>query len=371
MNLSCPFCNHAFTSMPASPAICPRCGEALPRRGSAVAASTPIDLGAMVKRRVKGSLIAAAIIVAGIASVALWKVSQERKRNEVPAPPFVEPSASARPPLELRGLALLPANCNVVMAVQPGPLLVYAGNQKQDPVELLTKNRVPASALAALAKAGITLQMIDHIAVGILIPDTGEEFRIAIALVLRQKPADEKAFLDALKAKPAPGGFEVQFDRFPLKLKRVSDTDWVFGLTEKDLGGGSVSPGMKSILGERVQKDAAVWLALDRGEWTKKTLVAALLKGASWPPERIATLAKGQSATLSYSFDDKPRLRTAVRCADVDSAKALELYFELQASLPGSYAHATEDLTWVTLGKPVDPQDVLTFVKSMLDDAGR
>lgn len=366
MKQSCPYCNHSFEIACAE---CPRCGEPLRFPGSMPADSPRENRAKRVIHPsnvfLKAHTIVVLILMLGGAGVGLLLLSRDPKPNAPAQPPSVgTPISEVAPPLELRGLSHLPANCNIVLAVQPGPLLVYAEKHKLDPVELLTKNRVPASMLAALAKAGITLQQIDHIVAGLYLPEKGEEFRIAFVLVLRQKPADEPAFLDALKAKPVPGGYEVLLDRFPLRMKRASETDWVLGLTGRDLEGGPTAPGLKAILGERIPRDAASWLAIERAEWTKKPLVAALLRGTEWPPDRIAILAKGQAVAASYSFGNSPRLLVSIFCADSESRTMLKKYFDRQGT-------ASEVAEWATLEKPVDPQDTFGFLKSMMDDAGR
>jgi len=380
MNASCPYCNHAFTlTQPAARVTCPRCGETIPMRGATAPATArkadaTIDLGSMVRQRLKLAFLASFVIFLLIAAVAFWKIRQEQKRNELP-PPFLPPvSAATTPPLELRGLAFLPSNSNILFAVQPGPLLVYAEKSKQDSVELLTRNRVPASFLGTLAKAGVTLQQIDHLVGGFYIPDKDEELRIAFALVLRQRLPDEAKFLEFLQAKPdpklGPDRFDVQFDKCSLRMRRASDTVWAFGLSAKDFAEGTeLAPGMRSILTERVPRDAAAWLATDRAEWTKKPVIAALLNAASWPPDRIAILAKGRAAAASYSFSDSPRLSLSVQCSDEVSATQLRTYFKGLAT--GERSSAGGEGDWAVLEKPVDPPELFGTLKAMIDDAGR
>lgn len=372
MSLSCPYCNHAFEAE--SPRACPRCGEAIagkdpppginPIMSRDMAAV--IELGARIRRRVKQGLVASLVIILIVVAIAFWKLSNEKPSNPV-SPNWLPPSGYSTPPLELRGLGYLPSNCNFIFAVQPGPLLVYAEKTKQDPVELLTKNRVPASALGALAQAGITLQQIDHVVGGFHIPDLNEEPRICLVLVLRAPLADEARFLEQLNAKRNGNRFEVKFDNLPMKLDRVSPTTWVFGFTDKDLasgtGGSELPPSFRAMLVERIANDSAVWIAADSARWSEKPILKLLKK--EWLP----TLAKGRAATVSYSFGEQPKLRVSVQCADAASGEQLRSFFRSKAT--GERSSASGQGDWATLELAADPTDIFTRVKGFLDEAGR
>lgn len=372
--VSCPYCNHAFDH-DAGRATCPRCGEAFAVRGREDAATpaspawtrkpaVSIDLGVFVKQRLKQALVVLLLIFLVIGGIVFWKVREARKN--VPSPPIeLPPSEVVTSPLELKGLGYLPSNSNIVFAIQPGPLLVYAERTEQDPVGLLTKNGVPASALGALAKAGITLQHIDHIAAGVYLPDKGEEPRIGIALVFRQPLPDEAAFLEQLKAKPngKPNRYEVQLDKFTMQMARVSDTIWVFGLSEKDIAGGGVSQALRDTIGERVPKDAAAWVATESARWSDKPIVKFAKK--EWQP----LLAKGHGAAIGLSFVESPRVHVAVQCADGVTGEKLRAYFKGKATGERSLAGGNDD--WATLVLPVEPKDMANALKGFLDDAGR
>ena len=328
----------------------------------------PVDLGRMVRQRLKFAFVASFVIMALIAAFAFWKIRQEQKRSEIPPPVVLPPSTNATPPLELRGLGYLPSNCNLVFAVQPGPLLMYAERTKQDPVELLTKNRVPASMLGSLAAAGITLQQIDHIAGGFYIPDENEEPRICLVLVLHQPLGDEAVFLDQLKGKrdekAGENRFEVRFDNLPLKMAKASPTIWLFGFTEKDLSGESgLSPSCRELIGEWVPKDAAAWIAADTARWSEKPLLKLVKK--EWLP----LLAKGRAATVSASFASEAKLRVAVRCVNAETSDKLFAYFKGKATGERSLSSAAGD--WAKLELTADPQELFATLKGFLDDAGR
>ncbi len=371
MKLSCPYCNHAFEAAPAARVTCPRCEDAFPVRGGPAPvhsiwsreAAQAVDLAGILKRNLKQAAIILLLFFLVIAGVVFWKIREQQK--VVPPDPLPLLSASVTPPLGLRGLGYLPPNCNLVFAVQPGPLLVYAEKTKQDPVELLTKNRVPASALGALAQAGITLQQIDHLVGGFHIPDLNEEPRICLVLVLRTPLADEARFLEQLNAKRSESAnrFEVKFDNLPMKLSKVSGTTWVFGFTEKDLVGAELSPSCRELIREWVPTDAAMWVAADTARWSEKPILKLLKK--EWLP----ILAKGRAATVSLSFADEAKLRVAVRCVDTDASDKLFAYFKGKATSERSLASSAGE--WAKLEVVADPKDTITTVKGFLDDAGR
>ncbi len=375
MKLSCPYCNHAFEAAPAARVTCPRCEDAFPVRGGPAPvhsiwsreAAQAVDLAGVLKQRLKQAAIVLLLIFLVIAGIVFWKIREQQKF--VPPDPLPPPTAGVTPPLELRGLGYLPPNCNLVFAVQPGPLLVYAEKTRQDPVELLTKNRIPASALGALAKAGITLQQIDHIIGGFLIPELNEEPRICLVLVLRMPLVDEAKFLEQLHAKEGEweNRFEVKFDNLPMKLAKSSPTTWVFGFTEKDLvnaaDGAEMSPSCRELIQEWVPRDAAVWAAADTARWSEKPILKLLKK--EWLP----FLAKGRAATVSLSFADEAKLRVAVRCVDTDASDKLFAYFKGKATGERSLANRVGE--WTNLEVVADPKDIFTTVKGFLDDAAR
>jgi hypothetical protein len=294
-----------------------------------------------------------------IVGVTVYVISKARNEEHQPPP---APTESVTAPLSLSGLGFLPPDCNIVFAVQPGPLLVYAQRTNQDPVQILTRNCVPASFLGSLAKAGITLQQIDHIAGGVYVPGQGEEIRLGFVLVLRQ-PADETQFLDALHAKRVgEKHYEVQFDAASLHLHKVTETIWAFGLSAKDWAGNTaLSPSVQSLVRDRLAKDAAIWVAIGESDWVKKPL-------AKWTGQEDR-LARYRAAAIGYSFDETPQLRLDVLSSDEKSAGKLRSFFQSQATGEHSAAGGREN--WAALQKPTDPAEIFTTLKTLIDEAGR
>ncbi len=106
----------------------------------------------------------------------------------------------------MAGLAYLPLGCNLVLTVQPGPILEYAARTNQDANGLLTQAGVPVGVLLFLDKVGESLAHIDHVLAGTVVGDTEQELRVAIVLVLHGPLVDEEKFLEALSARRSPTG---------------------------------------------------------------------------------------------------------------------------------------------------------------------
>lgn len=376
VRVSCPYCNAGFALAevpPAGRADCPRCGERFPVRAGdpgevappPVAAALPPPEPARTKAPWLVPLLALALVVGG---VAVWML---RDRSPAPVPAGDPPlDAAAVPPLSLRGLGYLPPGANVAFAVRPGPVLDYSARTGQDPVEMLTRAGIPASALGSLARAGITLQGVDHLAGGLVVPDAdGGDLRFAVALVLRRPVADEDAFLKALKARrTGPDRYEVEAGGAPLRLARASATDWVFGWAERDAdpaGGRELPAGLREAVAEKVAPDAAAWVATDGGRWADKPAVK-LAVGVAGKKEWLPVLAGGRAAVAGLSLGESPRLRLHARTADADTGERLRAYFRAKA--PGEVGGAGE---WATLDAPFDPAAGLGPFRKLLDDAGR
>ncbi len=354
VRLSCPSCNSAF-ALPALPdhrrAQCPRCGDVFPIHtyteqpddGTPHAvAPAPVVL---VRSRKPAVAFAAALLL--LAAVGAFGMLARSLRTLPPSdPPPSVPSATATPPAQLAGLGYLPAECNVVFAVQPGPLLAEADRTKQPPRDVLAQLGLPDQVLAALDGTGVPLAQIDHIAGGLYLNNPGDtELRVALVLVLRAPLADEAAFRDAIKARPVAGKsnrWSVALDKVPLTplLARVAPTVWVFGLTDKDIaqaekggfGPGALQfPNLRRVI-DTVPADAAVWVAADdERDWNQKPLVKLL---ASSPDAKklLPALGPFRGGMVAVTFGEKPRVAVQVRVADTATADRVRAYFSARAA---------------------------------------
>lgn len=356
--VSCPFCNAAFDAADTGPAACPRCGEGLPGRGAAgpnLPPNVPVSRG-------KGPLLIVAgvvvLLLAAAGGVCAYYLS--RIQPYVPPPPTA--GASVAPPAQLAGLKYLPAESNVVFAVQPAAIFRHATTVAGNPTEEMAKAGVPAPVLAALGQGGVSLDGIDHVVGGAVIPDAGE-FRVGIALVLRQPVADEARFLDALKVRRAnanPAYHAVELGGVPLKLVKLTDTTWLFGWTERDLtpAGNGLSDRMRASLAEAIPADAAACVVTDAADWAAKPAVTLLLAvggKADWQPG----VARARAVAAGLTLTNPPTLRLLAK--GTTPAARVELRAALQRQ-PGTTGETGE---WLFLDAPADRAGGLAALRAV------
>lgn len=407
VRLSCPSCNTAF-ALPALPdhrrAQCPRCGDVFPIHtytevpdDGTPDATQPAKVVHLPRKwpRVAAIGAAVALVLLGAGGWLAYRHTRDMPKSD-PEPPTVAPAVvgTATPPAQLTGLGYLPAECNVVFAVQPGPLVAYAERTQQDPREVLTRTGLPQPILTALDGLGLPLGAIDHIAGGAYIGNEGDELRVALALVLKHAPPDEEEFLKKLKAKPLPGKaarWRVDLGKVPLSpiLAKVSPTVWVLGLNEKDLAasenggfgpGGTqfnegplpvgVGTGVTSMRGmmNAVPADAAVWVVADAaGDWTWKPLVKLAMQLAE-----VKTLAPALSlargGVFAVGFGEKPRLHLVARVATENTGEQLRAYFKARAAELES-ATAGGKGVFAIFSAPFDPATSWPMLQRFLADA--
>jgi hypothetical protein len=393
--VSCPYCNTTFAPdavLPGRRLECPRCGETFAHRSADDTAEAPAvgpapgrPLPALqptasppTRRRTLlwGVGLALGLGVAGL-GIGLY-VAKHLETAAPPPPPESSPNAAATPPTELAGLGYLPADCNLVAAVQPGPMLAYSERRGLPAREFPSRAGVPPSVLLFVRNAGLQVAQIDHLVAGTMLADGAGEIRLAIVLVLRRPPADEETFLRAMDAKKDPRGkprHNVTLDlgaKVPLALVRVSPTVWVFGWSDADLapaekGGGGLSPAFRDMIGTRLSPDTSMWVAADTGKWADKPLVKL---AADWAGAKnvLPLLAKSQAGVAGLSFGESPRTRVFVRCVDEPTGAQLRMYFESKTGPNGHTGGAGE---WALYDAPLDPQAGVPQVKQFLADAAR
>ncbi|WP_439631552.1 hypothetical protein [Gemmata sp.] len=394
VRLSCPSCNTEVTlpDLPANRrAACPRCGDEFPVRAWQDVAGAPSTPGAApqvqppspAKRK---SAFPRAVVLALLAAcvglgVSLWVVRNRGDKAKT-NPAALRPEGAVLPPAELEGLGYLPADTNVVFAVQPGAIVAYARQTNQDPRGLVIQAGVPAQVLDSLTAAGLTLGQFDHIAGGTSLGDAAFEIRLALALVLRRPLDDEEAFLAALKAKPQPGEhdrFAVEFARLPLTMARVSPTVYVLGFdAKKDLaavaerrgpGGTHFTADLARRLATQVPADAAAWVATAGEQWSEKPAVQMVVGQFLQRKEWLPVLAQGRAGIAALTLGERPRLWVIVKCVDPETAGKVRGYFADRAGTDPKVQHGGEgDVAFLDL--PMDPARLSATVRQFLADAG-
>lgn len=379
VRLSCPSCNTAF-ALPEPPAdrraTCPRCGDTFPVRTFTEVAESEAAPPADAPRppppapRSRTPYVVALLVLAFLTAGAWIYLNRGRK-------PTTEPA-------RLAGLGYLPADTNVAFGVRLGPVFDHAGRTRQEPRDVIAKAGVPAPALDAIARLGVALEQIDHLAGGAALGDRDAEPRLALVLVLRTPLADPDEFLDRIGAKRRPGGkdrYDVKLGGLPVSLAVVSPTVLVFGYDEKkdfeavDRGGygpdgKQFPPGLAAMVAGQVPGDAAVWAATDDGQWADRPMVQLLARFALKRPEWLPVLARGRAAAAALSLGGEPRLRLFVRAADAETGQKLRDYFREQAGTDGKARHGGEGEA-AFYDAPVDPADAFATLERFLRDAGK
>ncbi len=388
LRVSCPYCNTGF-SVPAAPlsgrVACPRCGDAFPvhpaeedEPSEGVAAHTEVTVPTQAVPRKSSFRIAVPAAIVALLAIAIgagWYYFRDRPPS---GSPTSDPSTVAVAPTSLRGLAFVPAESNILFALQIGPVIAYAERTNQDPRMLLTQAGIPASAFIQLDRAGLSLQQIDQIVVGAHIPDAPDlgQLRLAMALILRLPLADEKKFLDALAARPVLQAgkerYDIEWSGYPLKLVKAAPDAWVFGWSDEDMagvGGGAptrLPAQLIETLTQQLPSDAAVWLATATENWAEKRSIRKLAEYGFVKRDWLPTLAKGRALAAGMSLAEGPRLRLSVCCQDADTASQLRGHFQRKVSEPGTRYGGEGD--WAMFDAPIDPLQASRKLKDLLND---
>lgn len=342
--LSCPYCNSQFaaTSLTANRrAICPRCGEAVavPDDGQFALSSRteepPPRLPPAVqpKRHRDRRWLWPASIAIALAIGALAFLLAPRQTNSPPLanPPVATPTPT--PPAQLDALKYLPAQANLVFAVQPAALMHQLRLTSLDPEAFFQDLGLPPSLLEGVGRTGLAWDDIDHLVIGWVVDDQVAEFRFLAGLALRQPLKDEERFRNALQARrvalPDREAYQVTLAGWPgVWAWPAEPTCWVFAHREADLPASNSSPGspgpisatLSAIIHDRLTPGDLAWLVMDESDWARKPLLKLLGLMERKPPlvsflEPVRSLAAGLSVTPS------PRLRVYAALGHASSAK--------------------------------------------------
>jgi len=370
-------------------AACPRCGDVFPirsfiRETSDLPSLSPPEFAPRAAGRWSVQRALAVSLLMGVAGLFAGLGVYYFKNEFHPKPP--EPELPllrvATPPTELAGLGYLPADATIVFALQPGPVLAYAEQTKQDPRDLLIKAGLPRQAYDAATQLGLTPRQIDHIACGTSVA----ELRFTFVLVLHRPLDNEEEFLKRLKAKKSKGAserYQVDLSGVPveLTLAHVAPKIWVFGLDgRKDMaavetgghrpGGKQFAPALASAVAERVPPDAAAWLATSEERWDDKPLVQFALKQFAGKDEWLKGLAQGRAVVAGLSFDGPPRLRLFVTTTGDAAGEQIRAYFANRAATDEHVRHGgAGDLAF--FDTPLAPANTRDVLRQMLNDTAK
>jgi hypothetical protein len=293
--------------------------------------------------------LAALILAVGLAVLRPWQ------KPAPPVPPVAPPPVTV-PPLALDGLRYLPATANVVLAVQPAPLVGYAGRTGIDAKQLLLAAGVPERVTGVLDQLGLPLDGIDQLVVGASLTNEALPGLTAV-LRLRQPLADEDGFLRRMRAEKRPVAGRPVWTvsaGLPLMLTRMDGRTYLFALTDAGFaaadaphpaGGGHLPKGLRETIADRLSPASFVWLATDAENWADKPALKLGLK-----KDQLERLARGRAAAVGVSLEPDPVLRVAVRAKD--AATADEARGVLRERLGGAGGEGE----WATAETPLDPK---------------
>ena len=358
--LVCPLCNTPF-DLPGVPGrvVCPRCGEAIPAKllpaiaGGSVAAAVDrpappeIAPGTSLRRIVQAVAVLFAAVAVAIGAVRYFKDDPKPDAT----PPMAIPLPT-RPPMSLAALRHFPPDTQILAAFQTSPLIQYANRIDRKPEVLLVELGLPVALFEGLAKAGIPLDQIDHIAVG---ASLAESMKLSVALMLREPIRSESAFREALKArqnadKPGRSRVDLPGLPLPLDLHKFDGTTYLFSsdataldaMLKPQENAEFLRPGLRESIG-KLDPSSFAWLATDNQNWAELPtlkLLAALAKREDLPKRlkgiRALTTGLGLSSDLSGT--------TAVRLADAEAIREFEA--KARTRIAGPNTQMTADGDW-------------------------
>ena len=364
--LTCPFCNTAF-DLPSIPGrvVCPRCGEAIPAKllpvtaatAASVEAPSPVE-AAPAKPGTKTFAIAALMVAAILGGLGIWYSTTGNAPDTVntdSAPP-----PATRPPMALPGLRYMPPGTQIAIALQPSSLVQYAARADVAPEVLLERWGLPAGLFAGLKKAGIELDHIEHIVVGVGLTESPLP-RLSIALFLRRPVGNERLFRETLKLRQnadKPGRAKVELPGIPLPMEMhtIDEMLFLFSSDDKVLDGmikpqeslDFLKPGLRESMA-KIDPASFAWVATDNVDWANlPTLkfVAPLIQQPELPKK-----LKG-IRSLAFGMGLRPDLAAQAHVRFEDAKTASEFEARAQAKLAVTKVAMAVTQEWVMLSMP-------------------
>lgn len=371
VRVSCPFCNTGF-DLPAVPPThrtpCPRCGESVPVKGTveepgptpsangeprpraAATAPPPKSLGGL-------AVVSLGLTAVILAAFGFWFLTRVPPSNATATSTKPAAPPATKPPAILAGLRYLPRDTQVVLAVQPSPLVQYAERTNQTPTRLFETLGLPKALFDGLADAGFPPQAIDQVVIGANAADLW-----FVAVLVARSPVDDTRLREKLKAKvnaDKRDRLTGELGGLPVHLTKADDRTVLFAWREADLaaaakptaGLADFRPGLRESV-DRLSPASVAWLATDSTDWAT---VAGLTLAARFAgqPELPKRLGGVRAAAAGLFFEPELRLRVQVRMADAGRAK--ELSETLSNRLADAKGAVTTTGEWADADVPFDP----------------
>lgn len=355
---SCPFCN-AVVPTP-TPEFCPRCEERLPGGTATAVSNVAVKSASPLWFRIGFPL--SCIVSLVLLIVGLIVVNGGDSKTSVPStkPSTSEFGPATVPPLGVVGLRYLPANSQIVAAVQTAPLATYAERLKTDPKQMLREAGLPEVFFESLANVGVTYEMVDHLVLGLSLPNDNAIPGVMVVVALKKAPADPNALVkQVVKEKvlsfltPA-----IVNERF---LVLVSDASAMPHEPKPNVD--HLAPGIRETIQNQISPAAVAWLATDTQSWHDRPAVKAAILAAN-RPELPALIARGRALALSFSLEPEFNVGLAVKCDSEETAKQLQNYLGIKGAGQPWLVGGTEG--WAAVDAAVPPKDIPALVKSLL-----
>lgn len=385
--VACPYCNSVIDSV-TERTVCPRCSESFITADAEhlpddVMVSRPQSIATRLDERPTGFLhsrgamavscaLAVVILVVGLSLVRPWE-PKPKSTSERPLPVVVSP-------LGLSGLAYLPPSTNMIVAVQPMPLLAYAAISKTDPRKFLIDSGIPEPVFESLSKANISLDQVDHLVFGVSVRDDSLIPGLTVCLKFTRPLADESRFLAQLRAEK--NSQQSKFGRtvysvplrLPLLMTILDETTVLFGISSDDLaafekphplGGGHLLKDLRDAMTSRISPASFAWIATDSSTWWEKPAGKFALQIPDWK-SKAEQLRPIRALAAGISLEPEPELRLGIRCADAPSTASFQE--RLRSMGNSELSVIAGDEGWATLRTPFDPNNgnLLSFVTNLL-----
>jgi hypothetical protein len=380
--LSCPYCNSPVTipeRVEAGQRVhCPRCGEAFAFHGGATslvsgdrgtggpAGGPALDQPSVtVRQRWSNRAVAAAVLgfMGVMAAVGLWYAlySQKDRRSRDPVNP----------------LGYLPADCNVVLALNLPLLLKEPAGQK------LAEQSFPfgpaSVGVADLERwTGLKREEINQVIIGLKME--GKALPGMVLVVQTRDPYDEEALRTILKAHHAPRRGQKAVSSFDLgnlqaelwcpaqnilvigclpdRLNEVPDTPYP--------GIDHLAVPLQPLLRDRLDPNAQAWAVAHSDQWVQ-TLAGSFVQLLVSDPEDLKVLSQVHTAGLWVRCEQETLgISSAFDCKDTESARAFRDYLVRQNFVEEPDAQVQKD-TWVMARGKTKPENV----RRMLDQSSK
>ncbi len=296
-----------------------------------------------------------------------------------PDMPPIDPTQATKPtvtvpPPALAALSYLPADTNVVIAAQPGPLLAFAERTQTDPKQVLAQAGLPDRLLAVLDRLGVRPEQIDHVVVSLCGAASDVFPRFVVVLELNAPLPDRGAFLKQLKAVQmtvASGATRYKADVGLPRTTEMANPDpktYLFATEGKDLdagpkprGAAHLSAGVRESMGQ-LSPSSCVWVATDAANWSERPAVQGFAAFVQ-RPDLPARLTSVRAVALGTSLEPQLKLTTAIRWPDEIAAKQFQ--DQTANALADKPVQIGGDGPWVTIEATPD-KDVWGGVLQLL-----